>query len=106
MGGEFLGLVTVSYAAYIKDKINIKNLIILFCLFNFSIYVHEINLLTIFVIHIILNNKYLTTINFLSISFFFIYISLIIQNLLINLNFMPTIYFFKNKKKYLFRWTF
>jgi len=70
MGGEFLGLVTVSYAAYIKDKINIKNLIILFCLFNFSIYVHEINLLTVFIIHIILNNKYLTTINFLSISVF------------------------------------
>ena len=29
MGGEFLGLVTVSYAAYAKDKLNFKNLTIL-----------------------------------------------------------------------------
>ena len=70
MGGEFLGLVTVSYAAYAKDKLNFKNLTILLFLFTFSLYVHEINLLTIFVIHIILKNKFLLNLNLLSASIF------------------------------------
>ena len=57
LGGEFLGLLTIVYAAYIKEDQNIYNILNLLVLFNISIYTHEINVLTLIMIHLILNNR-------------------------------------------------
>ena len=57
MGGEFLGLLTLIYAAYIKDKQNKYNLFFVLALFNISIYIHEVNILTLLTLYLILKNR-------------------------------------------------
>ena len=70
MGGEFIGLLTIAYSAFIKDNQNKYNLFLLFLLFNLSIYTHEVNALSIVVIYIILKNKKITLVNIFSLSIF------------------------------------
>ena len=73
MGGEFIGLLTIAYSAFIKDNQNKYNLFLLFLLFNLSIYTHEVNALSIVVIYIILKNKKITIVNIFSLSILHIY---------------------------------
>ncbi len=76
MGGEFIGLLAVAYAAWIKDHQSNLNLFLLFLLFNVSIYTHEINVLCFLVIHLILKNNLLSFFNLLSVSIFtYFYVS-------------------------------
>jgi len=70
MGGEFLGLLTLVYAAYIKDKQNKYNLFLVLSLFNISIYTHEVNILTLFTLYLILKNRIHALLTLFSVSVF------------------------------------
>ena len=76
MGGEFIGLLAVAYAAWIKNTQNKLNLFLLFLLFNVAIYTHEINVLCFLVIYLILKDNLLSFFNLLSVSVFtYFYVS-------------------------------
>ena len=80
MGGEFLGLLTLIYAAYIKDKQNKYNLFFVLALFNISIYIHEVNILTLLTLYLIFKKQSSCFVNnFFSISIFIFIFFLTIQ---------------------------